>query len=492
MSNETSLQNGAADKGGETKPNTERALLGKIARLPKEIREQLNQRLDDGQPGSEVLPWLNELPAVKEVLGKHFHSVPISDTNLCHWRGGGFQRWVRKQEALAELKEFAEDIEDYSGAAGERLARGTAMLASAKILQRLQTMPAEGCEPAELIKLAFATTALAQVEQNNERLKNEKTRVFQGNERLVLSWDKHLRDCVDTAQRALNDDIAKAIQEANIDNGEKIELLGHHMFGKKWQGREIEKKEEPKNETEEVKKEAAEKTETKGKVAHEKAMHHETVNQGLVPRPEEARPHPNPLPQERENHRPMVGNDERPEAARTTVTADDEKAGTKGAEGKEPAEKMNVKAVPEKSEGKISGGLTTAATPKGQGGPTMTMGSITASVKTIMGKTMEKISGSLTTAATASKVSVPSNPKQKAPAPVLSPYEKAILEGKTHLEAMYAQYTPVKKAQPKPQGDTSLPKPNPLDAFSEPVKPSPFAPLHGLLRRGSLWGSKVG
>jgi hypothetical protein len=39
--------------------------------------------------------------------------------------------------------------------------------------------------------------------------------------------------------RVLNDTQAKAIQEADIDNGEKVELMGHHLFGDKWQGRAI-------------------------------------------------------------------------------------------------------------------------------------------------------------------------------------------------------------------------------------------------------------
>lgn len=35
---------------------SKRALLGKIARLPKVIREKLNRRLDDNQSSSEILP----------------------------------------------------------------------------------------------------------------------------------------------------------------------------------------------------------------------------------------------------------------------------------------------------------------------------------------------------------------------------------------------------------------------------------------------------
>jgi hypothetical protein len=35
---------------------------GKIARLPQEIREQVNRRLEDGEPGKQIAEWLNGLP----------------------------------------------------------------------------------------------------------------------------------------------------------------------------------------------------------------------------------------------------------------------------------------------------------------------------------------------------------------------------------------------------------------------------------------------
>ena len=38
---------------------------GKIARLPRAIRDELNRRMDDGQTGKELLPWLNGLPKSK-------------------------------------------------------------------------------------------------------------------------------------------------------------------------------------------------------------------------------------------------------------------------------------------------------------------------------------------------------------------------------------------------------------------------------------------
>jgi hypothetical protein len=240
MSNEMIVQNGAT---GEAKHNPTRALAGKIARLPKKIREELNRRLDDNQPGSEILPWVNELAGAKRVLRKHFGGAAITDGNLSAWRHNGFERWQEKLESEAELRVLAEDAKDFSDATGVTLARGTASMAAAKILRILQGIPAGQGSIDDLTKISYAVSALLNADQGQMRLEHEKTRVFQGNERLVLSWDKHLRGCVATAQRALNDQIAKDIQAADIDNGERIELLGHHLFGEKWQGREVGKEE---------------------------------------------------------------------------------------------------------------------------------------------------------------------------------------------------------------------------------------------------------
>ncbi len=41
---------------------------GKIARLPRQLRDQLNRRLDDGEPGAELVAWLNSQPTVQTLL----------------------------------------------------------------------------------------------------------------------------------------------------------------------------------------------------------------------------------------------------------------------------------------------------------------------------------------------------------------------------------------------------------------------------------------
>ena len=41
---------------------------GKIARLPHQLRNELNQRLHDGESGVDLIKWLNALPEVQAIL----------------------------------------------------------------------------------------------------------------------------------------------------------------------------------------------------------------------------------------------------------------------------------------------------------------------------------------------------------------------------------------------------------------------------------------
>src|SRR5215471_20209567 len=82
---------------------------GKIARLPHQIREQLNQRLQDGESSETLLPWLNSLPKTQTVLAKHFGGRPIQKQNLSEWRQGGFREWQTRCQAANLLHEMQDD-----------------------------------------------------------------------------------------------------------------------------------------------------------------------------------------------------------------------------------------------------------------------------------------------------------------------------------------------------------------------------------------------
>jgi hypothetical protein len=82
---------------------------GKIARLPLTLREELNQRLQNGEPGDRLLAWLNPLPEVQTILKDQFEGVPISKQNLHEWRAGGFAEWEFKRDLKYDAAETKAD-----------------------------------------------------------------------------------------------------------------------------------------------------------------------------------------------------------------------------------------------------------------------------------------------------------------------------------------------------------------------------------------------
>jgi hypothetical protein len=89
---------------------------GKIARLPNEVREELNRRLRDGAAGKELVAWLNSLPVAQAVLAAEFRGRPIREQNLSKWRRSGYRDWLATQEALAEVRRAADGEQEFKGA----------------------------------------------------------------------------------------------------------------------------------------------------------------------------------------------------------------------------------------------------------------------------------------------------------------------------------------------------------------------------------------
>jgi hypothetical protein len=85
---------------------------GKIANLPSNIRDELNYRLNDGEPGSELVEWLNAKPEVIKVVTERFDGHPISEQNLSQWRTHGYRQWHAYRVILDELGTTSEHTEE--------------------------------------------------------------------------------------------------------------------------------------------------------------------------------------------------------------------------------------------------------------------------------------------------------------------------------------------------------------------------------------------
>lgn len=167
--------------------NIEHALFGKIARLPHDIREQLNLRLHDNKTYPEILVWLNELPAVKETLAARFDGKPINAPNLTHWRQTGYQRWCREREHIADAEKLGEFAATFTKAAGGHFAPAAAAVTAGKIFEFIQNASAEQLTPEVLVKCGAISSALAETEQNYTRLELARERKLQMDEHLLIS-----------------------------------------------------------------------------------------------------------------------------------------------------------------------------------------------------------------------------------------------------------------------------------------------------------------
>ena len=73
----------------------------KISRLPKALRHQLGQHIEDGRRATDLVQWLNELPEVRRIVIEQFQGSAISEQNLSDWKSSGHQDWLKRQDAQA-------------------------------------------------------------------------------------------------------------------------------------------------------------------------------------------------------------------------------------------------------------------------------------------------------------------------------------------------------------------------------------------------------
>ena len=116
--------------------------IGKIARLPRLLREELNRRLADGGLGRQLVVWLNAQPAVQAVLAAEFGGRPLNAQNLTEWKQGGFREWQQQQSELALAREIAAHAGDLTQVSSEPLSDAAAPVLVAKYLFLIQKLNA--------------------------------------------------------------------------------------------------------------------------------------------------------------------------------------------------------------------------------------------------------------------------------------------------------------------------------------------------------------
>lgn len=221
-----------------------KARTGKIARLPLAIREEVNRRLREGEPGPKILAWLHTLPEVLKVLDEHFREEPISPQNLSEWRQGGYAEWLERLEQVERTKELAAYGYELAQKNNGGAADGAAAILGGQFLEIFEGLDVEKQrqllqeKPRTVTELigAFAKYESTQVKketarQNKRRLEQNDEKLAIDRQKLNLEKARFERTTCELFLKFYADRKAADIAEGKAKKEVKIEQLRLLMFG---------------------------------------------------------------------------------------------------------------------------------------------------------------------------------------------------------------------------------------------------------------------
>jgi hypothetical protein len=145
---------------------------GKIARLPKQIREQINLRLDNGETAAALVKWLNGLPEVQKLLTEQFAGKPITPQNLSQWRNGGYIEWSRHQLLRDQTRWTTEqscDLGSDIDANTISIAENVAMIMSAELAIHVQALGAIKKPKERFRQFRLLSRELSRIRRDDQR-----------------------------------------------------------------------------------------------------------------------------------------------------------------------------------------------------------------------------------------------------------------------------------------------------------------------------------
>ena len=151
---------------------------GKIARLPFDLRTEVNVMLRDNVPYADIIAFLG----TKGVAG-------LFEQNLTNWKDGGHQDWLKEQERLEDMaakREFAFQIVKEND--GSKLHEANLHLAASQIYEvltdfdpnRLKDLLAEKPE-----NYADVVNALGKLSKSNVELQKYKDNVAEQKKKIL-------------------------------------------------------------------------------------------------------------------------------------------------------------------------------------------------------------------------------------------------------------------------------------------------------------------
>ena len=212
---------------------------GKIARLPHTLREQVNQRLLNGESAPVILAWLNPLPEALKTWNTYFQGKPATEQNLSEWRQAGYQRWLADREAIERTKALA-DYAAKQAAAGNKLSSGLQAILAGHMLEGFEVLIHTGagdCEkPDDPVKriaaLGSVVTAMRNADTAADRVSLDKRKTSQKDEALRIARQKMETQTIEAFLRYAKTPEVQAILNSNSKKSVQMAELRKLIFGK--------------------------------------------------------------------------------------------------------------------------------------------------------------------------------------------------------------------------------------------------------------------
>ncbi len=204
--------------------------VGKIGRLPKCSRDQLGQRIEDGEPGQEIVKWLNGLPGVQRVVAEQFAGRPITEQNLSEWKQNGHPDWLLHEETRWSAIRLTEASDDLNEAAnGHELSDRFASVLAAEMARLATTLLEKESDPEKRWqRLCAVHQELSQLRRDDHRAVRTTIKREQWKHELKQEEDEdHVR-----AQKAHKDRLIDAVF-ASMQKQTISDAFGGGEYGKK-------------------------------------------------------------------------------------------------------------------------------------------------------------------------------------------------------------------------------------------------------------------
>lgn len=206
-----------------------RAYRSKIGRLPFALRNELNERIRDGEVGTKLVAWLNSTKEFKAVQ-KAEKCEPINAQNLTEWRGAGYKAWLADQDKSAWLRgatDLALMIAQQTGGSAADI--GT-QIAAGQMVNLLESADEE-----TLPELAKALAKIRSEETKAKKVGLDAEKNTLDRERLNLDTAKYQREtCKLFIEWRKNKQALEIADDRALDSDAKTEALGKLMFGDLW------------------------------------------------------------------------------------------------------------------------------------------------------------------------------------------------------------------------------------------------------------------